>query len=92
MGARGGVYAGRRIVPLERDVHMDVAIHVLAQTERLASRPVRLVYDWLSTVFGPANPWFAPELNLQSLRRDSLSKTMAQLIAGPETDVRPPRK
>jgi DNA-binding transcriptional LysR family regulator len=79
-------------VPLELDVHIRVPIHILVQTERLASRPVRLVYDWLSTVFGPANPWFAPDLNLRSLPRDALSETMANLIAGPDTAARPPRK
>lgn len=73
-------------VPLELDVHIKVPIHVIALTERLTSRPVRLVYDWLSTVFGPSNPWFAPDLNLRALPKDSLSETMAQLIAGsPET-------
>lgn len=86
------VLADPMAVPLELDVHIRVPIHIIAQTERLASRPVRLVYDWLSTVFGPGNPWFAPDLNLRSLPRDSLSETISQLTAGPETAVRPPRK
>ena len=71
-------------VPLELDVHVKVPMYILAQTERLTARPVRLVYDWLSVVFDPTNPWFAPELNLQSLPRDSLSKTAEQLLAGPQ--------
>lgn len=80
-------------IPLELDVHIIVPIHILALSERLAARPVRLVYDWLSAVFGPANPWFGPDLNLRSLPRDSLSEAMAQLLSGPTEYVRaPPRK
>jgi DNA-binding transcriptional LysR family regulator len=71
-------------VPLDLDVHIKVPLYILAQTERLTSRPVRLVYDWLAAVFDPGNPWFAPDLNLQSLPRDSLSKTTEQLVAGPK--------
>jgi len=86
------VLADHAAVPLELDVHVRLPIHILAQTERLASRPVRLVYDWLSIIFGPTNPWFAPDLNLRSLPLDSLSETMAKLTAGTETASRPPRK
>jgi len=70
-------------VPLDLDVHIRVPIFLVAQTERLTSRPVRLVYDWLSAVFDPSNPWFAPEINLQSLPLDSLSKTAERLLAVP---------
>ena len=70
-------------VPLELDVHVKVPIFALARKERLESRPVNLVYDWLSAVFDSSNPWFAPELNLRSLPLDSLSTTAAQLLAGP---------
>ncbi len=80
-------------IPLELDVHVMVPIHILALSERLTARPVQLVYDWLSTVFSPANPWFAPDLNLNALPQDSLSETMAQLVAGPPgTASGPPRK
>ena len=70
-------------IPLDLDVHVKLPIYTLALTERLQVRPVRLVFDWLSSVFGPANPWFAQDLNLRALPRDALSETMAQLIAGP---------
>jgi DNA-binding transcriptional LysR family regulator len=70
-------------IPLELDVHVALPIHLLALSERLQARPVGLVYDWLSVVFGPSNPWFGPDLNLPSLPRKSLSQTMAQLVAGP---------
>lgn len=67
-------------VPLELDVHIRIPLFALAHSERLTARPVRLVYDWLSEVFGPANPWFAAELNLPGLPRDSLADTAAQLL------------
>lgn len=51
-------------VPLELDVKISVPLFALALTERLNSRPVRLVFDWLSEMFGPANPWFNPRLRL----------------------------
>ncbi|MBU6298909.1 MAG: LysR family transcriptional regulator [Alphaproteobacteria bacterium] len=70
-------------VPLDLDVHIALPIYVLALSERLQARPVRLVYDWLSTVFSPDNPWFGPDLNLPSLPRKALSQTIEQLLAGP---------
>lgn len=76
-------FADPAAVPLDLDVHIMLPIHILALSERLQARPVRLVYDWLSVVFGPANPWFGPDLNLPSLPVKSLSQTMAQLVEGP---------
>ncbi|MBU6445207.1 MAG: LysR family transcriptional regulator [Alphaproteobacteria bacterium] len=73
-------------VPLDLGVHVSVPIYILSHTERLTARPVRLVYDWLSTVFSPTNPWFAPELRLQTCTANSapLSAAAAQLLAGPQ--------
>lgn len=51
-------------VPLDLDVNISVPLYAIALTERLNSRPVRLVFDWLSEMFGPANPWFNPRLRL----------------------------
>ena len=86
------VLADPQSVPLELDVHVMLPIHILAQSERLTARPVQLVYDWLSTVFSPANPWFAPDLNLGALPLDSLSDTMAQLLAGPPEKANGPAR
>ncbi len=71
-------------IPLELGVHVRLPMYALALTERLNAKPVRLVFDWLVDVFSTANPWFSPELKLESLPRDSLSGTVAQLLAGPE--------
>jgi hypothetical protein len=39
---------------------------LIALTERLNARPVRLVFDWLSEVFGSSNPWFNDEFKLNN--------------------------
>jgi DNA-binding transcriptional LysR family regulator len=78
------VLAESMYIPLELGVHMRFPMYALALTERLNAKPVRLVFDWMSDVFGAANPWFSPELKLDSLPQDSLSGTMAQLLAVPE--------
>lgn len=39
-------------VPLEIGVRVSVPLFLLALTERLQARPVRLVFDWLADIFG----------------------------------------
>jgi DNA-binding transcriptional LysR family regulator len=56
----------RDAVPLELDVRISVPLYALALSERLNSRPVRLVFEWLCDMFGTANPWFSPELRLKN--------------------------
>ena len=53
-------------VPLELDVRISVPVYALALTERLNSRPVGLVFDWLCDMFGSANPWFSPDFRLKN--------------------------
>jgi DNA-binding transcriptional LysR family regulator len=50
-------------VPLEIDLRVSVPLYLIAATDRLSARPVRLVFDWLSEVFG-GNPWFGDEFRL----------------------------
>jgi DNA-binding transcriptional LysR family regulator len=54
------------LVPVEIGVRVSVPLFLLALTERLNARPVRLVFDWLSDVFGPNNPWFNDEFKLNN--------------------------
>lgn len=51
-------------VPLNLDVHIPVQMFIIAVGERLKSRPVRIVFEWLSSILGPENPWFREELLL----------------------------
>ena len=53
-------------VPLDIDVRIAVPLFLVALTDRLNARPVRLVFDWLSEVFSPDNPWFTDELRLNN--------------------------
>jgi DNA-binding transcriptional LysR family regulator len=53
-------------VPLEFDLRIPVPIYLIALTDRLNARPVRLVFDWLSDVFGSNNPWFSDEFRLNN--------------------------
>jgi DNA-binding transcriptional LysR family regulator len=54
------------IVPLEMGFRISVPLYLIALTERLNARPVRLVFDWLSEVFGNNNPWFSDEFKLNN--------------------------
>ena len=69
-------------MPLDLDVHVRVPMYLLVLNERLKSRPVRLVHDWVASIFGPTNPWFAEELNLLSLPRTVLWDTAAEQLLG----------
>lgn len=53
-------------VPLEIDLRISVPIYLIAASDRLNTRPVRLVFDWLSEVFGSNNPWFSDEFRLNN--------------------------
>ena len=52
------------IVPLDLGVHIKLPLYLLAESDRLNSKPVRVVYDWLAELFGTRNPWFAADLTL----------------------------
>jgi DNA-binding transcriptional LysR family regulator len=52
-------------VPLEIGLRISIPLYLVALTERLHARPVRLVFDWLGDVFGN-NPWFSNEFRLNN--------------------------
>lgn len=52
-------------VPLEIGLRISIPLFLVALTERLNARPVRLVFDWLGDVFGN-NPWFNTEFRLNN--------------------------
>jgi DNA-binding transcriptional LysR family regulator len=53
-------------VPLEIGLRISVPLYLIALAERLNARPVRLVFDWLSEIFGSENPWFSDEFKLDN--------------------------
>jgi hypothetical protein len=54
-------------VPLELGLRISVPLYLIALAERLNARPVRIVFDWLSKIFGSENPWFSDEFRLNHL-------------------------
>lgn len=70
-------------VPLNLGVHVSVPMFITAVGERLKSRPARLVFDWLSSILGPENPWFGDELQLNvASNYDVGFRTLFNLDAG----------
>jgi DNA-binding transcriptional LysR family regulator len=54
------------LVPLDIDLRISVPLYLIALTERLQAKPVRLAFDWISEVLGPNNPWFNDEFKLNN--------------------------
>jgi DNA-binding transcriptional LysR family regulator len=72
------------LVPVDLGIHIAIRLNLLALTERLQSRPVRLVYDWLAEVFSPGNGWFGPDLDLGQLPKSTLEPVVQSVLQ--ETD------
>ncbi len=60
---------GTYLMPAKTAVRLDLGVRValpfyaLALTERLESRPVRIVFDWLCEIFSAQSPWFQREIS-----------------------------
>jgi hypothetical protein len=76
-------------MPLEIDLRISVPLYLIALTDRLNARPVRLVFDWLSEVFGGNNPWFSDEFRLNNPPSvyDAGFRKMFNLAGIAETDT-----
>jgi DNA-binding transcriptional LysR family regulator len=68
------------IAPLELGIHIKLPLYLLADSDRLKSKPVRVVYDWLAELFGSRNPWFAADLTLGAF--PNILGAMAQICSG----------
>ena len=67
-------------LPVGMGIHVKLPISINAQSERLKSRPVRIVFDWLTEVFSPQKPIFRPELDQGLVDQGGLSQSIAQSI------------
>jgi DNA-binding transcriptional LysR family regulator len=76
-------------VPLEIDLRISVPLYLIALTDRLNARPVRLAFDWLSEIFGANNPWFSDEFRLNNPPSvyDAGFRKMFNLAGNGETDT-----
>lgn len=76
------------MVPIDIGVHIRLPLYLHADSERLNSKPVRAVYEWLEELFNMRNPWFGPELSLGTSAK--ITGTIAQMYSGtpfsPESD------
>lgn len=69
-----------QIVPLDIGVHVKMPLYLHADNERLNSKPVRVVYDWLTELFSTSNPWFGSELTLGTF--PTMSGTLSKFYSG----------
>jgi DNA-binding transcriptional LysR family regulator len=76
-------------VPVGMGIHVKLPMYIHAQAERLKSRPVRLVFDWLVEVFSADKPVFRPELNLGLILQGAFSQSMHHLTMGMSLDHDP---
>ncbi|GAC1327746.1 MAG: hypothetical protein NVSMB26_02010 [Beijerinckiaceae bacterium] len=54
-------------VPLDLDVLVSLPLYAIALSERLQSRPVKLVFDWLCEIFSENNRWFRHTFKLEDI-------------------------
>jgi DNA-binding transcriptional LysR family regulator len=57
-------------VPLDIGVLISLPLYIIALEQRLQSRPVREVFDWVSGIFSEANPWFRREFRPEDIPRN----------------------
>jgi DNA-binding transcriptional LysR family regulator len=61
------VVAEPTLIALDLGFTTALPLHGLVLAERLNSRPVKLVYDWLCGVFSDDNPWLRTEIRLSDI-------------------------
>jgi DNA-binding transcriptional LysR family regulator len=52
--------------PLDLDCAIPTPLYLTALTERLHAKPVRVVFDFVQSLLGADNPWFAETLHLHA--------------------------
>ena len=74
-------------IPLDLGVVIAHPIYIWVMADRLQAKPVRLVYDWLSDLFGPASSWFTPDFNLRHLPQHDFGQILDEIAVVPEEPV-----
>jgi DNA-binding transcriptional LysR family regulator len=54
-------------VPLDLNVLISLPLYAVCLNERLRSRPVKIVFNWICEIFGPNVPWFRRDINLAAV-------------------------
>jgi len=76
------VLADPDFVPVGMGIHVKLPLFIHAQTERLKSRPVRLVFDWLCELFGSSNPVFSREFNPKTAPQPAIFQIVRHMSMG----------
>lgn len=72
-------------VPVGMGIHVKLPIYIHALSERLRSKPVRVVFDWLADVFSSENLWFGSDLTLGGFP-PQVSHSLQHLSSGSRVD------
>ncbi len=67
-------------LPLELGVHIRAPLFAVAAAERIGTKAVQVVFDWMSELFGATVPWFSPDLKLEHLPRETMIPLLARLL------------
>ena len=57
-------------VPLALETKVTLPLFLIGVAERLESKPVSIVANFLTDIFGPHNPWFSPDLKTEVTDED----------------------
>jgi DNA-binding transcriptional LysR family regulator len=68
------------LVPLDLDCAIAIPLFLTALTERLQARPVRIVFDFVLSLLGADNPWFAKKMNLDASRGSPFNEGYLRLF------------
>lgn len=55
--------ADSELIAVDLNVHVRLPLYLQVKSDRLQDIPVRLVFDWLRTIFNSSYPWFNEKLN-----------------------------
>jgi hypothetical protein len=67
-------------VSLDLNCHVGIPLYLTVLTERLHSKPVQIVYDFVLSLLSSDNPWFAKELILDGGRDSPFSDGYLRLF------------
>lgn len=66
---------------LDLGVHVRLPLHLHVMRDRLEARPVRIVYDWLASLFGPDAAWFQADPVPSEHQRAALAPVVAEIAS-----------
>jgi DNA-binding transcriptional LysR family regulator len=73
------VLADTDFIPVGMGIHVKLPIYLHSETERLKSKPVRIMYQWLADVFSADRAVFGSELSLGASARDLVPRAIHHL-------------